>query len=555
MAPLSLSGRAFPKLASLGDNFSFGVIADTHIRKDGAPTSLVLARTISELNGMSPQPAFVVLNGDLVGNPTPAQFAAFTRLVRSLRPQPVLVHGNHDGRPPLSEFKQCIKAFGGPESAYYSFDAGRWHFVALPSAFASEERSRLLDWLDADLKANRSRPTMAFVHFHLLPAGLTQLEFYTYEIADRLAILETLTRYGNVRYVFSGHVHNGIQTAVRTAWSYKGAQFILCPTGVAPRPFGEEYPAFAGGVEEGGYYMVVQVRGSEAVLTGRLNGIREAHAFPKSCPEFKPEIEPRWFRPASEIETVPQLVNGSFEKGLSGWRAPYRYVSGKTPGFVCRSAKEHAAAGTSSAYLRSQVQGWKWAADELIELYQTVQLRPGDYPVLQAAYRIEEADSFGGGYLRAVAYKGKEMRAMMVFDWGKGKEDCKHLPRSFAYSATTERARHNYLIELGKQRRGMFWSLPDAPGVWHRVRLDLRDLFDRAVKTREVRSPFEADKLFLAVGVWDGRGGKASSAFFDDVVLTFAKGRQPSTINGHPVHVTPKVFETTFGWSKSPDEA
>ncbi|MCL5746224.1 MAG: hypothetical protein M1541_20220 [Acidobacteria bacterium] len=250
----------------------------------------------------------------------------------------------------------------------------------------------------------------------------------------------------------------------------------------------------------------------------------------------------------------PALANGGFDNGLTGWRAPYRYIADHTPGFIWNaSGKPHS--GEGSAYLCSHVLGKKWAADELIELYQLVQATPGTSPVLRGAYYIEESNAFSGGYIRVVAYRQKEMIAMMLFDWGKGKEKCKHLPRSFAFTATGARAEHRCLISLGKQHKAMFWNLPADKGTWHPVNLDIRGLYEQALKTQGIEPAFGADTLFLAVGVWNGRGGAENSAArFDDLALTFSRERQPSILDGKQLLTSAQVFETTYALDKSADE-
>ena len=76
---------------------------------------------------------------------------------------------------------------------------------------------------------------MVFLHWQLMPGFRTQHQWYTFEKPVRIRVVEDLTKHGNVKYVFSGHVHNGIMVTARSAWEYKGTRFIVVPTCIAPK--------------------------------------------------------------------------------------------------------------------------------------------------------------------------------------------------------------------------------------------------------------------------------------------------------------------------------
>ena len=152
-------------------------------------------------------------------------------------------------RSPYQGFIDLHKKYNNYEKAYYSFDWGKWHFVVLSCNFKLKEDELL--WLENDLSAAKNKPTIVLEHLHLIPLGLSQLEFYGFEINTRKKLLDLMTRYGNVRYYFNGHVHNGIQASLKMSKNYRGINFITVPTIIHTRPFGEEFPAFAKGGEIG----------------------------------------------------------------------------------------------------------------------------------------------------------------------------------------------------------------------------------------------------------------------------------------------------------------
>ena len=198
--------QLFPKLEYVGDKYSFAIIADPQVLT--ADTTNVIYQTtqrklsmiVDEINLMSPQPAFVLVNGDLVGQVTPKrrgpeQIENFISRVIPLEPTTLLVHGNHDGHEPWTEFKQMQKAVNGTEAVWFSWDVGKWHYIGIPCYLDTDESQRkFFDWLAHDLEMNKTRPTMLFVHWHLLPGYRTNHEWYTFTKPIRSRILELITQ-------------------------------------------------------------------------------------------------------------------------------------------------------------------------------------------------------------------------------------------------------------------------------------------------------------------------------------------------------------------------
>jgi len=135
--------RLFPELEDVGNKYSFAVIADPQVLTADTKhaiyqtTQRKLSMIVDEINQMSPQPAFVLVNGDLVGQVSPKrrgpeQVENFISRVVPLEPTTILVHGNHDGHEPWTEFKQMQKAVNGTEAVWFSWDVGQWHYIGIP---------------------------------------------------------------------------------------------------------------------------------------------------------------------------------------------------------------------------------------------------------------------------------------------------------------------------------------------------------------------------------------------------------------------------------------
>jgi len=235
-----------PEFNALGDKFSFAIIGCAQVGRGDDKNPLFanaqfgLKTTVQELNAMERRPDFCVFLGDMVNVPDPASLENFYTLVKPLKCPIVLNHGNHDTPPPYTDFRNLEEKINGIRSVYYSFDAGQWHFITLPAniEFGNydnlEVKKPMMEWLIKDFEANKDRPTIVFVHMHLMPLGLTQLEWYTHSPTFKRELLDALTKWGNVKWYFNAHVHNGIKVAMKTAWTYKGINFLTVPSGTAP---------------------------------------------------------------------------------------------------------------------------------------------------------------------------------------------------------------------------------------------------------------------------------------------------------------------------------
>lgn len=110
--------------------------------------------------------------------------------------------------------KQEFLAGVGQERSYYSFDAGRHHFVVLDACFRSDGQpygrknsvwtdanipAEELDWLRSDLKA-ATHETIVFAHQRLDDAN-------KHSVKNAAQVRRILEQAGNVRAVFQGHSH------------------------------------------------------------------------------------------------------------------------------------------------------------------------------------------------------------------------------------------------------------------------------------------------------------------------------------------------------------
>jgi hypothetical protein len=208
-----------------------------------------LKKSVELTNQLAPE--FVITLGDNIHNAGEWEnFKVLVDCVQPLRMPLYLLMGNHDHAPPadtfatnpiknleFANFVWAQKQINGLDLVVYSFDAGDWHFVLFSEpgligygvdAYLAKHPEYLV-WLDADLQANQDRPTMFFTHHPVLPVGNAKFDLYGPGAVQRRQLVEILTRYGNVKYAFFGHVHNTVASVPLISWRYQGAAFIVMP--------------------------------------------------------------------------------------------------------------------------------------------------------------------------------------------------------------------------------------------------------------------------------------------------------------------------------------
>lgn len=554
------AGGEMPGLAAAGDRYTFVINADPQIgprdSRAGNERRLygLLQEFVDEVNARQKQPAFVLFNGDLVAFKRKPYFDAFVEAASPLKAPVFLVHGNHDGRHDDAFFLDTQEALSGFRALYYSFDAGQWHFVVLPGKEqlpSPDSEKAMLDWLDADLAANASRPTMVFVHYHLLPIGLSQGEYYTLPMELRRALIGRFTAQPQVRYVVSGHVHCGIQSSVKSSWTYGDTHFVVAPSPLHPRGFGEEFPAFLPeGAANEGYYLDVEVDGHNLTLAGRRIGMEARFAYPDRFAEFDPARDPRALHPVGTLPERAALANGDFEDGLRGWLAPHRYRAEAAPGFAERvGAGDHRLNG-NALWLFAREKGHAWAYEEFNERYQLVAVPEGGAPVLRARYQtpMEGKSSFGGGYIRATAYAKGQPAAYFFFHWGANEQRVKHLPQAILYSGHGEQKGLPFFFRLAREKRVLSWRVPDYFNRAHRLEAPLAALYDAAQGTHGAFAALGVDKVLVALGVWAGmEPGNLGGAWFDGIALSADAEVTEAAVDGRPLKTDERVFNPPYG--------
>jgi hypothetical protein len=560
--------KTFPSFSKVGDKFSFAIFADPQVGPIGHTGSRVYnnarriqKQAIREVNSMNPVPAFSLILGDLVNVPNRESFDNIVDCTKEAKMPMIWTHGNHEARPPYKIFKEYQKKATGNDKVFFSWDIGKWHMIVLPcnlnkaNDIEKETEKEMLDWLEKDLEQNKHKQTMVFEHLHLVPLGLSQLEWYTFRLELRMKLLDMLTKHGNVKWYFNGHVHNGIKAAVKMAKTYKGINFITCPTIIEGRNFGEEYMQYEHGLPTGGYYLVVNVDADDVSLDGKLVNVDKLHKFPTKLHKFTEEQEPRWFKKIVDFTPNEKLINGDFENGFDGWYKALRYIADEHPAFVWDISSMYKKSGTKCAYIQTKAKGREfWAKDDNTPLYQVVKAPADGRPVFKASYYLEQRPENAGGYIRISGISGNEFKFMMMFNVAENENRADYLPRCVGYEISGEQQNWAFLKTIAKKRQGMFWHVNSDPGQWHDLVVDISDIYDRCIGRMGSFDKIGITKYHISLGTWSNKKiGSKCGMYFDNISLSAGNMKVTSLESQRHLNISEQVFSTRFGQDLTDD--
>ncbi|MEN2425868.1 metallophosphoesterase family protein [Chromobacterium vaccinii] len=196
---------------------SFVQISDTHLgfhREANPDVQGSLRRAIADINALQRVPAFAVHTGDVSHLSKPEEFDLGRQMFKEIRVDRVhTIPGEHDA---LDEgVSGYLKFFDhdGKGKAWYSFDQGGVHFVALNNVlnFSTSRLAALGDeqlaWLKRDLAGlSRSTPIIVLAHIPLW----TVYEPWGWGTADADRVMALLRPFGSVT-VLNGHIHQVMQ--------------------------------------------------------------------------------------------------------------------------------------------------------------------------------------------------------------------------------------------------------------------------------------------------------------------------------------------------------
>lgn len=430
-----------PQVAHYEPGTKFGGRENRIIHEEAVPR---LRQTVALTNQL--QPEFVITLGDNIHNAGEWEnFKVLLDCVQPLQMPLYLLMGNHDHAPPADtfatnplkdlEFANFVWAqqqLNGLDLVVYSFDAGDWHFVLFsqPGLYGYgvdaylAKHPEYMAWLDEDLRANQDRPTMFFTHHPALPVGNAKFDLYGPGAAQRSQLVEVLTRYGNVKYAFFGHVHNTVAAVPLISWRYKGAAFIVVPnSAVGAR--GDDYLETAAS-SYGVATVKLNQKNCEAITFHTLAGETIALNpvdFAEYDDSFYAYLEPEYDLPRQGF-----LRNGNFEAPLeNGWFGNH-LLPYDSPPLARRMLTSEAAAGAHALYLysKARLDTANTTSYIISSVRQAVPVPPaGQWPVLRLKYKISAQEyrhpELCNAFVEITGYKSGQRIRKFGLGYGLGR--------------------------------------------------------------------------------------------------------------------------------------
>ncbi|MCF7848396.1 MAG: metallophosphoesterase [Kiritimatiellales bacterium] len=515
------------KLAVWGDPqvayYKEGVTQDRSFKSKYLEVLPRLREAVALTNKLNPD--FTVAVGDIVhGKGEFENYEVFVDACKPLKKQLYLLGGNHDhgtnrfsnkpqGKKPYGNFLWAQQQLGAPELIHYSFDAGDWHFVLFTQPTGGLDRHmvsnpQFLEWLDADLKKNANRPTMFFTHHPPLPVGRRHFDMYGLCATNRGRLVDILTRYGNVKLAFFGHVHNTVASVPLISWRYKGAAWIVLPNAsnsVRLDDFKETTKSPWG-------VGLLNVNGSEldSITFHTLAGeqvVWKMSDFPEYDDGLYAYLKPEWQWPAAKT-----IRNGGFEKPLEGtWYINHHLPYTDQPAQK-RELRPGGVDGGRCLYLYTKAIMGKDSPSYLMSDVRQAVAPPekNQWPRLRLKYRMNKADF-------------------------SGPEGCAALVVVSGHSRGNIQSEFSFIYEIGKGLgdTGLKYLMGGGPsatlatdpvfGRWNELLLEIRADFEEHLSGKLKWSDLNLANLNIRLAVYNANydiGGRPVEigASFDDVV-------------------------------------
>jgi Icc protein len=199
--------------------FLVAQVSDLHIKAKGrlsyrvVDTAGMLRACVSQLLALPQRPDVVVFTGDLVDFGRPEEYAELRKLLAPLAMPVYLIAGNHDERKGLREAFPDHAYLGSSGFVQYAIEAHPLRIIGLDTVIEGAPGGRLceerLAWLDAQLAAQPSRPTLVLMHHPPFRTFIGHMDVQGLEAPEALAAV--IRRHPQVERILCGHLHRAIE--------------------------------------------------------------------------------------------------------------------------------------------------------------------------------------------------------------------------------------------------------------------------------------------------------------------------------------------------------
>jgi 3',5'-cyclic AMP phosphodiesterase CpdA len=527
-----------------GDNFRFAVLADPQggdpEEEGNHPTRMKIhnawiEETTRQTNIMNPVATLIL--GDIVdGQGQQRNFVQMAEYFKKLESPILYAMGNHETKyrsvfspgynmEAFNNYFEAQKKINGLELILYSFNLGKWHFIVWPDPLRNnfwETHPHYFDWLERDLEKYQDRPTVFFQHVPSHPIGINPLINYAESVDVKRTVLNILSKHGNVKYIFSGHVHIPIKASFKTAVNIHGMKLInLPPAGYRPRAFGEQ--DYHGGPCQG--LLVLDFNGQECKATFRTV-MEEEYVYPDELPELDQKTYALWLNHKWELPASDTLLNGNFNNSLEGWKKRYVYTEDENPSNIAASRTVD---GKPALFLYSRKRGFDMPGQDRLpqtinRVCQAVALKNGENPRLSFRYKIDQnsdLEGWCGAYVWLEGFSGSFKKLNLIYSSGIAYAG---LGANFSKSEFTENTQ---------------LALSDEAGKWLDVSINIaKDHDDHAARKF---ANLGLDRLVINLGTWTINDGAdfPYGIYFSEMDLSYG-ANGVSTIDKQKIQEKPE---------------
>jgi Icc protein len=188
-------------------------ISDIHLVPHGAllfgeDPAARLRACVDDINRHHADAQLCVITGDLTHDGDPAAYRVLADCVGKLVPPVRLLMGNHDDRAAFrAVFPQMPVDPDGFVQSVYDSAHGRCVFLDTLEPDTAQGRlcARRLAWLKGVLDEAAQQPVFLFSHHPAFDLMLPSMDWI--RLREAAPLRELIAAHGNVRHMFSGHVH------------------------------------------------------------------------------------------------------------------------------------------------------------------------------------------------------------------------------------------------------------------------------------------------------------------------------------------------------------
>ncbi len=196
-------------------------VTDPHIKAEGRlaykkiDTAANLAACVQHLLNLLEKPDLILLTGDLTDFGRLEEYTLVRRLLAPLKMPLFVIPGNHDHRENLrSAFKDHDYLPRGGQFLHYVIDDYPLRIIGLDTTIPGKPGGELceqrLSWLDQQLRKERNKPTLLFMHHPPIKTGIQHMDVQNCRNGEALGIM--LEQHPQVFQILCGHVHRPIHT-------------------------------------------------------------------------------------------------------------------------------------------------------------------------------------------------------------------------------------------------------------------------------------------------------------------------------------------------------